>query len=438
MLGKLENERLTQVRPGTQMGDLIRRYWIPAMPAWKVGAPNDPPVRLRLAGQNFIIWRDADGQLGLFDEQCMHRGASLALGHCEGNGLRCIYHGWKFATDGTILETPNYRRDNLKEKLRAPVHPVREAGGIIWTYLGPVEKEPPFPHYKFMDAAAEELPIYYGTVDCNFVQLMEGTLDPAHAHVLHQDPDKLGSRYVKTVDISPDEPVTELLGDVYTGAVEAAEFVSEDSAPECEVEDTLFGCHGVAIHDAVADGRAAKYGRVHTWVMPFLVLPLTNSFVFSVPIDDDRAALLAVLGPPMSDKVARDRLVNMQAGPASNYDKDHYHWTDQETWGQDRAARPESFTGIEGVIPEDLAVSLSMGPIYDRSNENLVPADRLVMRMRQRLLATSRNLQEGVEPFHLESEDGLLLGGEMQLLHDSSEWRDTIVPQSEPFWILKS
>src|SRR5262249_55817146 len=149
----------------------------------------------------------------------MHRGASLALGRCEGDGLRCIYHHWKFAVDGTILETPNYKKANLRERRKAPVYPVREQGGIVWVYLGPPDKEPPLPQYPFMDTPSEQS-FYHAIVDCNFVQLLEGLVDTAHNHLLHRDPRSLGDSYSKVHDpdaIVRDQPITEFYRDTYSG-----------------------------------------------------------------------------------------------------------------------------------------------------------------------------------------------------------------------------
>jgi phthalate 4,5-dioxygenase len=429
MLSQVENEMLTQVGPGTAMGELLRRFWIPALPIADIAEPNGDPVRVRLVGENFVAWRDQAGRLGFFDEYCMHRGASLALGRCEGDGLRCLYHGWKYAIDGTILETPNFKRSTLKERLKAPVYPTREAGGFVWVYLGPKDKEPPFPHYKFMDNDPDGEPIYTiffnATFDCNFVQAMEGTMDPSHPHILHQDPDKLGKSYALEAD-------AKYGWNGYVSDVKATSFISEDTAPECEVEDTLFGCHGVAIHDAIADGEPTFYGRVHTFVMPFLIMPSNESFVFTVPLDDHHSRLFGLL--ILTDE-NREKFLAKQFGPASHYEDGHYRWTEKERWGQDRSKMGESYTGVAGIVPEDIAVCLSMGPVQDRTKEHVVPADRMIIRSRRRLLQTAQALQEGTEPYMLQPEDAYCLGGSKSLVPDPANWREVLVPQIEPFRI---
>jgi phenylpropionate dioxygenase-like ring-hydroxylating dioxygenase large terminal subunit len=426
MFSKADTELLTRIGPDTSLGALVRRYWIPALLLGDVAEPNGDPVRVRLVGENFIAWRDANGKLGFFDEYCPHRGASLALGHAEGDGLRCLYHGWKFATDGTILETPNCKSANFRERLKANVYPLREAGGLLWVYLGPKDKQPPFPHYKFFDHAPEDLAIYRATFDCNFVQMMEGTIDPAHPHMLHQDDDKLGRKYIK----GPAKAAPGMQN--YTKDVVADSFESADLAPECEVDDMAFGVQGVAIHEAIANGKPAKYARVHTWVLPFMAVPDPNAYVINIPIDDEHTLFLAVTIMPNTSAADREAFLSQLAGPASLYDGLRYRMGEAERWGQDRARMKHSFTGVLGVATEDAACTLSMGPIYDRSREHLVPADQLVVRMRRRMLQVAQELQSGKEPYMLTPEESRRLGAGMSLLSDPAKWRETMAPDSIP------
>jgi phthalate 4,5-dioxygenase len=430
MLTREENQLLTGVGPGSPMGDLLRRYWMPALLSSEVAAPNCDPVRVQLAGENFVAWRDAAGRLGFFDEFCMHRGASLALGRCEGDGLRCIFHGWKFATDGKILETPNYHRSTVRDKLRAPVYPVREAGGLVWVYLGPAGKEPAFPHYKFFDEEAEHLPIYDVKVRCSWVQAMEGSLDSSHTHILHVD--VVGTAFVQSAEV--DETLNAMNKNWARKMDES--FVSEDLAPTTDVEDTTFGLQGVFVHNAVSNGRNTKYGRAYAWVLPFLTRSTEDSFAFFVPMEEGTMRLFAVDAKPIPDRAERERyLEQVYAGPASHYDEDGwYRWGADARWGQERwTMRNGSFSGIKGILPEDNAMSLSMGPVYDRTRENLVPADLLIIRMRRRLLEAARNLAEGREPHMPTPEETHAITGGSRLLPDPTAWQQTIVPNNEPF-----
>ncbi len=138
MLTREDNNVLTQVGRGTPMGELIRRFWIPALLASEIAEPGGKPVRVRLLGEDLVAFRDTDGKVGLLDEQCPHRRASLALGDNSDGGLRCLYHGWKFATDGTCLDTPTEPSGSaFCSRIRAQAYPTREIGGVIWTYMGP-------------------------------------------------------------------------------------------------------------------------------------------------------------------------------------------------------------------------------------------------------------------------------------------------------------
>ena len=147
MLTAEENEVLCRVGPGTPMGTVLRRYWTPAFQLGDLPAPDCPPVRVTILGENFVAFRDTTGRLGFLDEMCCHRGASLALGRVEDCGIRCLYHGWKYAVDGTIMETPNLAAPTFRERVKHGAYPVREAGGLAWVYLGPPGTDPPFPAF---------------------------------------------------------------------------------------------------------------------------------------------------------------------------------------------------------------------------------------------------------------------------------------------------
>ena len=152
MLSAEDNEILTRVGPGTPMGNLYRRYWIPACLSKEVDEPDGPPIRVRLLGEDLVRFRDTHGQLGLIEEQCPHRGASLFYGRNEECGLRCTYHGWKFDVTGQCVD----QRSELKpfaHRIKITSYPVHESGGIVWAYLGPAETMTPF-----RDFGTESLP----------------------------------------------------------------------------------------------------------------------------------------------------------------------------------------------------------------------------------------------------------------------------------------
>ena len=150
MLSVEDNALLTQVGPGTPTGELFRRFWLPAMLSSELPEPDGDPVRLRLLGEDLITYRDTDGNVGCVDAFCPHRGAPLFFGRNEENGLRCIYHGWKFDVNGNCTHMPNcVEGDTYKDKIKITSYPAVEGGGLVWFYMGPVEKRPPNPGFDW-------------------------------------------------------------------------------------------------------------------------------------------------------------------------------------------------------------------------------------------------------------------------------------------------
>ena len=418
-----ENELLTRVGPGTPMGNLMRRYWVPALLSSEV-APNGDPVRVRLFGENYVCWRDSRGRLGFFDEGCMHRGASLAVARAGRDTLQCIYHGWSYATDGTIVETPNCHGSRMRERLRAPVHPVREAGELIWVYLGPEDKQPAFPNYRFMEVPEEQRGLYRVTLDCNYLQVLEGQVDPSHAPILHRD-------YV-TNTFTPGRKAEE---EEITGGHEERRlpsFTVDQKAVKILLDNTDFGCEGAAAFDAVdAEGRDAKFIRVYSYVMPFLALPPPSYSVFCVPIDDEHTSHIQVLFDP-DHPFDRAGYLKRHSVPEEAYEDGHYRYGERERWGQDRSRMNEYFAGIGGVTSADWMVMSSMGPVVDRTKEHLTPADRLISRVRRLLGQAARDLDAGMEPVMLTPEETASVQSGHGLVDHEDEWR-SIVPGNARF-----
>ncbi|MCY4581220.1 MAG: Rieske 2Fe-2S domain-containing protein, partial [Chloroflexi bacterium] len=155
MLTAQQNELLTRVGPGTPMGETLRRYWIPALLDWELPEPDCSPVRLRLLGEDLVAFRDTSGRVGVLDEYCPHRLTSLWLGRNEANGLRCVYHGWKFDVTGQCVDQMNEPKQ-FSSKIRTVSYPVAEVGGVLWVYMGPKEKQPPPPNFAWTSVPAEQ------------------------------------------------------------------------------------------------------------------------------------------------------------------------------------------------------------------------------------------------------------------------------------------
>ena len=389
MLTREENDLVTRVGPGTPLGDTLRRYWMPVCTSEQISGPDSPPLRVRLLGESFIAFRDTSGKVGVLDELCMHRGASLALGRVEDCGIRCLYHGWKFAVDGTILETPNHGDPAFRARQKARAWPVREAGDMIWTYLGPGEKEPPFTRYRFMDVPAGNRTVVRINVNANYLQLWEGGADSSHVGILHSDMARPG-----WVD-----KTFQSAGDVMNPGT----LVSDDMSPRLELEDTEFGFHYAAWRKT---GRKDKDGvdlencRIVPLIMPWTrIIPSPTSYytVFEVATDDENTATYIVVDS-LVQAVDRDRIIRILGlddprfyDPASC----DFLVTAKTIWGQDREQMKANWTGLRGLEQEDAVMSMSMGPIMDRTKEHLVTADRAVMRLRRRILENIRRVKQG-------------------------------------------
>jgi phenylpropionate dioxygenase-like ring-hydroxylating dioxygenase large terminal subunit len=396
MLSREENDLICRVGPGTPMGKVFRAFWTPVCTSAQLAKPDSDPLRVRLFGEDFVAFRDTNGKVGVLDELCMHRGASLALGRVEDCGIRCLYHGWKFGVDGTIQETPNCGDNRVKERLKAPVYPVYEAGGIVWGYFGPKEKQPPLPRWPFIGVPETHRTVIRVNVNANFLQLTEGGMDSSHVGVLHSNmarPGWMNKAFEQNTD--PTNP---------------AALAVEDNAPTLDIEDTEFGFHYAATRKGVGDGT--NNVRVVPFIMPSTrIIPARNTLftVFEVPADDENTSTyLAIYS---TEPVDRSKIVALLGLDDARY------WTEEDiqfkaTWtnrlGQNRARMKDSWTGLRGVEIEDAVIALSQGALFDRSKEHLVAADRAVVRMRQIMIASARKAERGEAPVGASSDMGII------------------------------
>ncbi|MGH3750216.1 MAG: Rieske 2Fe-2S domain-containing protein, partial [Micromonosporaceae bacterium] len=365
MLSKAENERLCRVGPDTPMGKVLRRYWIPVCPSDHLPGPDSPPVRIRRLGENFVAFRDSEGRVGVLNEQCTHRGASLAFGRVEDCGIRCLYHGWKYAVDGTVLDTPNMAADStFKDKLKAPAYPVHEAGDVVFAYFGPRDKQPPAPRFKWMEGPASQRFVFEMIQqNCNWVQALEGGLDSSHVGILHGD-----------------EMALATLGKYDPDGIGKDRYPTTDNAPRLRIEDTDFGFHYGALRDASEPGKT--YVRITPYILPFMTFPAGGTGIMRIPRDDESTAVLTVnwdAGQPANPAsvMARQGMDNPDV-----YGPDLVLRVPPQD--REAMARGESFSGLTGFNVQDGAMTMNMGgPIFDRSTEHVVPADQAVLRMRR-------------------------------------------------------
>jgi nitrite reductase/ring-hydroxylating ferredoxin subunit len=244
MLTLEENELLTRTGPGTPMGELMRRYWLPAVLSWELPEPDCPPVRVKLLGEALVMFRDTEGRIGLLDEFCAHRGTSLWLGRNEQSGLRCVWHGWKYDVNGQCVDQLNERGGtSFAQKIRIKSYPTLELGGVIWAYMGPPEKRPPPPRFGWTQVPETHRHALKVIQECNWLQGLEGGLDQSHVGILHS-----------TFRVDPNNP-----GSTPTS------FHARGGAPIFDIEPTKFGHRYVAIRPL---GQEQVYVRGYNFVMP--------------------------------------------------------------------------------------------------------------------------------------------------------------------------
>jgi len=388
-----ENELLTRVGKGTPMGDMLRRYWHPICTSAELPAPDCDPLRTRLLGQNFVVFRDSAGSVGVMDELCMHRGASLALARVEEGGIRCLYHGWKFAVDGRILETPNHPDPRFRERMRAAAYPVHESAGLVWTYIGPKDLEPPFRRFGFEDVPDANRVVLRINVKANYLQLWEGGTDTSHVTMLHSNVAR------PSWALGNGKTASGVADDMLVAAF-------DDTAPELDFEDTSFGFQYVGIRAAPGEQGTRRNVRLVPIFMPGgRIIPFRDfsTWVFETPQDDESTSTYMI---DASATMPLDRQARLKRSGLTSerfYRNNDFiaQWHDR--LGQDRAAMRsrQSWTGFSGISQEDAIISVSMGPIYDRSQEHLVPADVAIVRLRRRLLESVRLNQAGKAPLGL-------------------------------------
>lgn len=401
MVTRSENECLTRVEGDAPMGRLIRdNFWMP-FARGEALVPGGAPQRVRLLGTDLVAFRGEDGTLGLMDERCPHRLASMALARVEGCTLRCLYHGWRLDHTGRVVEVPSEleRSAQFAARVKTNRYHVREGGGLVWAFLG--EGDPPdLPPLPFMAVAPDCRWWSRMVVKCNWLQGFEGALDSVHNTFLHS-----GWQAAKQVG----NPLSV-------------------NMPRYEIDETAYGLRTAAIRSG---GEDRLHFRVAEFIAPFYAfsasrqpwVPNDCSVFISVPIDDenhilffgmwDEGGALADVSQIFAAELDLDNLVAPDACAAT-------------TWNQDRAAMAQGhFSGLtKSVLHEDVAVQESMGPIVDRSLEQLCGTDLAIVRTRRFLLEMLRRRQAG------EAIDGALRnyadGGYLPFSHEApqgSDWR---------------
>lgn len=379
-----DNVLLTRTGPDSEMGKLMRCFWIPAMISPEIPLADEPPKRLRLLGEDLVVIRDTDNRIGVLEERCPHRGASLFFGRNEECGLRCVYHGWKFDVTGACIDMPNEPPDTpMKQRVKARAYEARESGGILWVYMGEMELLPELPQFEFMDIPDSHRYVSRWEQDCNYAQAMEGELDGAHVSFLH--------RLVQEVD--KDERAL-------TGA-----YFRDDTAPKWIIKETDAG---FIAGNARFVGEDKSYWRLNQFLLPFytMIPPRPGDALITrmwIPKDDEHCWVICVTfrtDEPIRDaekqewingENAHRKVIPGTTTPTERIDNDYL---------VDRVKQKTiTFTGIEGIRTQDAMVTETAGSIADRTKEHLGSSDRGVVAMRRRLINAARELvNTGVPP----------------------------------------
>jgi phenylpropionate dioxygenase-like ring-hydroxylating dioxygenase large terminal subunit len=380
MLKKEQNQLLTETGPGTPMGRLFRCYWIPALLAEELPENDCPPVRVKLLAERLVAFRDTNGRYGLVDEFCAHRGVSLWFGRNEECGLRCPYHGWKYDVTGQCIDVPSEPEESgFARKIKLKSYPLVERGGVLWTYLGPSDAQPPLPEWEFATVPGDHRFTSKRLEECNWLQAMEGGIDSSHVSWLHRG------------DLNSDPLFKGARGNQYN---------LSDARPVFEVAESPGGLYIGARRNAE---NGQYYWRITQWVMPSftMIAPRGNHSVhghFWIPIDDEHCWAWSFDYHPLR-KLTDAEMAAMRDGkgihvrvdesyrPLANKDNDYL--IDREA---QKAGR--TFSGVAGIGMQDASLQESMGPVVDRTKENLVSTDNGIIMARHRLLRAVKALTD--------------------------------------------
>jgi phthalate 4,5-dioxygenase oxygenase subunit len=380
------SDLLTRTGPGTSMGNLMRRYWVPILSSAEIPTPDCPQVRVKILGEKLLAFRDTEGKPALIDEFCSHRGASLFFGRNEECGIRCSYHGLKFDRTGACVDVPS--APQVAERMRITAYPCIERAGLVWAYMGPADQQPAQPGVEWCTLPESHVFISKRLQQSNYLQAMEGGIDTAHVSYVH--------RY--EVDTDP----------MHRG-VKALDYIKADGNVIFDIEKNPFG---LTLYGRRNGDEDTYYWRITQWLFPWFTLipPFGEHSLGShvwVPIDDDNCWAWSINYHPGKPLSAAER-EEMQAGrgihvkyeegvyptsfrPAANRDNDYL---------MDRVAQKDkrAYSGIHGFSEQDASLQESMGGIQDRTRERLLPTDKAIVMARRMLEEAALGLERGMQP----------------------------------------
>ena len=385
MLSAEDNDLLCRVEGAAPMGQLMRRHWVPVCLSEEVEDNDGTPVPARVFGEDLVVFRDSEGRIGVLDEHCPHRRASLVMGRNEEGGLRCLYHGWKVDVLGNVLEMASEpAASGLCSKVKHLAYPSEEAGGFVWAYMGPKDSMPAFERPAFAPTPDTRVSIVKVVVDASWAQILEGAIDSAHSSSLH----------------STDMPPARVDGAKATAKVWPRP--STDKAPRLQLEQTRFGFRYAAIRRPIVNSATHDYVRVSLFVAPATVLIPPNNLYnlanVNVPIDDTHTMFHFIAWSDMGEGIEPEAWRKF-CGAQPGIDLDHRwrkHRNRDNFFLQDRQAmKLGDFTGIRGIPMQDMAMWETMGPIADRSRERLGASDLAIVEFRRIMVEAARAVAAG-------------------------------------------
>lgn len=385
MLTREENDLMCRVEGDAPMGQLMRRHWQPVCLIEEVAEADGAPVKARMFGEDLVVFRDTRGRVGVLDERCPHRQASLVFGRNEDCGLRCLYHGWKMDVEGNVVEMVSEPAESgLVEKVKHRAYPTHEWGGFVWAYMGPRDTMPEFRPPAWAPNTEVRVSIAKVIVPCNWAQILEGAIDSAHSSSLH----------------SSDMVPARVDGAKATGKKWLRP--STDRAPRLQVQRTGYGFRYAALRRPLSGAVTHDYVRSTVFVAPSTALIPPNNLYnvanVNVPMDDTTTAFYFIAwGNPAQTpetetwrKFLGQRVgVDLGPGYVPMRNVDNRFWQDRQ------AMKAGNFTGITGFPNQDLAMWVTMGPIADRSADRLGASDLAVVEFRRCMLEAVQAFQSG-------------------------------------------
>jgi len=393
MLTHEENRLLAETNPDTLGGRYFRQYWLPALLGSELPGPDCPPVRIRILAEDLIAFRDTEGRVGVVDEFCPHRRASLFWGRNEECGIRCVYHGWKFDVTGACVDIPSEPPEyKFKSKVRITSYPTEEYGGLVWVYMGPADRRPELPKLEWALVPESHRYVSKRLQETNYLQSLEGGIDSSHSNYLHASVDafRMTEAYVSQVRNSSNL---------------RARYHLLDRAPHFTVQKTDYGLIIAARRNAEED---TYYWRLTQFLLPsHTMIPSQKGLSLHghcwVPRDDDTCWVWTISWNPERplsesewEEIRSDTFVHATVDPGTFRplrNRTNNYLIDRGL------QRTTSMSGIHGFAAQDMALQESMGPRVDRTRERLGTSDTAIIATRRLLLQEIAALQAGQEPY---------------------------------------